>query len=66
LLVEIKSVSNNIAQDLKTPLTRLKNKLEELDQTNPNKDSSDALEECNQLLDIYNSLLRLNRQEHGI
>lgn len=56
LLVDIKSVSNNIAHDLKTPLTRLKNKLEDLEQTNPNKDSSDALAECNQLLDIFNSL----------
>ncbi|AEE87876.1 two-component regulator [Francisella tularensis subsp. novicida GA99-3548] len=65
LLVDIKSVSNNIAHDLKTPLTRLKNKLEDLEQTNPNKDSSDALAECNQLLDIFNSLLRLNRLEHG-
>ncbi|WP_231865172.1 HAMP domain-containing sensor histidine kinase [Francisella hispaniensis] len=65
LLVDIKSVSNNIAHDLKTPLTRLKNKLENLKQTNPNKDSSDALAECNQLLDIFNSLLRLNRLEHG-
>lgn len=65
LLVDIKSVSNNIAHDLKTPLTRLKNKLEDLEQTNPTKDSSDALAECNQLLDIFNSLLRLNRLEHG-
>ncbi|WP_206193641.1 HAMP domain-containing sensor histidine kinase [Francisella hispaniensis] len=65
LLVDIKSVSNNIAHDLKTPLTRLKNKLEDLEQTNPNKDSSDALAECNHLLDIFNSLLRLNRLEHG-
>ncbi|ABO46320.1 HAMP domain-containing sensor histidine kinase [Francisella tularensis] len=65
LLVDIKSVSNNIAHDLKTPLTRLKNKLEDLEQTNPNKDSSDALAECNQLLDIFNSLLRLNLLEHG-
>ncbi|WP_199502113.1 HAMP domain-containing sensor histidine kinase [Francisella sp. TX07-6608] len=65
LLVDIKSVSNNIAHDLKTPLTRLKNKLEDLEQTNPTKDSSDALAECNQLLDIFNSLLKLNRLEHG-
>ena len=65
LLVDIKSVSNNIAHDLKTSLTRLKNKLENLEQTNPNKDSTEALAECNQLLDIFNSLLRLNRLEHG-
>ncbi|WP_044526750.1 sensor histidine kinase [Francisella philomiragia] len=65
LLVDIKSVSNNIAHDLKTPLTRLKNKLENLEQTCPNNDTAEALAECNQLLDIFNSILRLNRLEHG-
>nr|WP_234385428.1 HAMP domain-containing sensor histidine kinase [Francisella orientalis] len=65
LLVDIKSVSNNIAHDLKTPLTRFKNKLENLDQTCPNNDTAEALAECNQLLDIFNSILRLNRPEHG-
>ncbi|MED7787447.1 HAMP domain-containing sensor histidine kinase [Francisella sp. 19X1-34] len=65
LLIDIKSVSNNIAHDLKTPLTRLKNRLENLAQSNPNEDTLEALAECNQLLDIFNSLLRLNRLEHG-
>lgn len=65
LLLDIKSVSNNIAHDLKTPLTRLKNRLENLEHTNPSKDIVEALAECNQLLDIFNSLLRLNRLEHG-
>ena len=65
LLLDIKSVSNNIAHDLKTPLTRLKNRLENLEHTNPSKGIVEALAECNQLLDIFNSLLRLNRLEHG-
>ncbi|MFV9924270.1 MAG: ATP-binding protein [Francisella endosymbiont of Hyalomma scupense] len=65
LLLDIKSVSNNIAHDLKTPLTRLKNRLENLEHTNPSKDIVEVLAECNQLLDIFNSLLRLNRLEHG-
>lgn len=65
LLLDIKSVSNNIAHDLKTPLTRLKNRLENLEHTNPSKDIVEALAECNQLLDIFNSLLRLNRLERG-
>ena len=65
LLLDIKSVSNNIAHDLKTPLTRIKNRLENLEHTNPSKDIVEALAECNQLLDIFNSLLRFNRLEHG-
>lgn len=65
LLADIKSVSNNIAHDLKTPLTRLKNKLENLAENNPNKETIEALDECNKLLEIFNSLLRLNRLEHG-
>ncbi|AIT09979.1 histidine kinase [Candidatus Francisella endociliophora] len=65
LLVDIKSVSNNIAHDLKTPLTRLKNRLEILAQNNPNNETVEALKECDKLLEIFNSLLRLNRLEHG-
>lgn len=65
LLDDIKSVSNNIAHDLKTPLTRLKNKLENLAENSPNQETIEALNECDKLLDIFNSLLRLNRLEHG-
>ncbi len=65
LLSGIKNVTNNIAHDLKTPLTRLKNKLEQLAEKHPNEETQVALAECNKLLEIFNSLLRLNRLEHG-
>ena len=65
LLRDIKNVTNNIAHDLKTPLTRLKNKLEQLAEKQPNEETQAALSECNKLLEIFNSLLRLNRLEHG-
>ena len=65
LISDIKNVTNNIAHDLKTPLTRLKNRLENLAEIYPNEDTKNALKECDQLLEIFNSLLRLNRLEHG-
>ncbi|QLE79968.1 HAMP domain-containing histidine kinase [Francisella sp. Scap27] len=65
LLKDIKSVTDNIAHDLKTPLTRLKNKLENIHETNPNKEILDAMDECDKLLEVFNSLLKLNRLEHG-
>ena len=65
LLSDIKNVTNNIAHDLKTPLTRLKNKLEQLAEKQPNDETQAALVECDKLLEIFNSLLRLNRLEHG-
>lgn len=65
LLSDIKTVTDNIAHDLKTPLTRLKNKLENIQETNPSQEIQDAVNECDKLLEIFNSLLRLNRLEHG-
>ena len=65
LLIDIKNVSNNIAHDLKTPLTRLKNRLESLNETYQNEQTYQAVNECNKLLEIFNGLLKLNRLENN-
>jgi len=70
LLSGLKDVSDNIAHDLKTPLTRMKNRVESVLAGGASKaDMQEALEgtivESDQLINLFNALLRIARVEAG-
>jgi len=60
---DIKQMSNNIAHDLRTPLTSLHNKLEQLEFDNPQV--SNLTGQVNLILNTFNALLRISHLESG-
>ena len=68
LLESIRQVSDNIAHDLKTPLSRLRQRLESLGdsgglESEQARELEQAIDEADRLLGLFNGLLRIARIE---
>jgi len=71
LLTEIKEMSDNIAHDLRSPITRIRGNAEVTLTTGKSLNEYEAMaastvEECDRLLDMINTMLMISKTEAGV
>jgi signal transduction histidine kinase len=71
LLTEIKEMSDNIAHDLKSPVTRIRGTAEVTLTTGTSVEdyenmAASTIEDCDRLLDMINTMLLISRTEAGV
>jgi heavy metal sensor kinase len=71
LVAEIKEMSDNIAHDLKSPITRIRGMAEVTLTTGKSLDeyetmAASTVEECDRLLDTINTMLMISKTEAGV